>query len=310
MPSRISLPKLSLFSARNTPAAIFTPSSPTKKSCISPPLTPPARLHLRNILPASPLEPFIMPPPPRTPGPWLWQCHHCRTIYRLGCTRRCLQCSHTFCVGQANKPNNLNPGKKRRRDREMCPAEFDFPGWEQWGSWRRKVLGRSISEEARDRAFVKRTHNCERDCDFPNHCIERRMEIARQERMAIETIVEEEEENEMPVLSGDDELRLNVPRAVDEDTEAPTSPGSESSFYWDEIEPKKKRRVEDKVWWVEEEGEEREEPMSRLRVRNLTEGDVLGDSESESESESDSEYENEEDEWDTESEDEDEDERS
>ncbi|KAI0154333.1 hypothetical protein GGR57DRAFT_502542 [Xylariaceae sp. FL1272] len=304
MPSRIGLPKLSLFSPRNTPTAIFTPSSPTKKSCISPPLTPPARLHLRNILPTSPEEPFIMPPPPRKPTAWLWQCHHCRTTYKLGCTRRCLQCSHMFCVRQANKPN-LNPGKKRRRDREMCRAQFDYDGWAQWGSWRRKVTGTARSEEERDMAFTLRTHNCMRDCDSPSNCINRRSHLEVMARLAIETIAEEEEE-EVPVLSGDDDLELNVPRAVDEDTEAPTSPNSQSSFYWDEIEPKKKRRVEDKVWWVED-GEEEERPVRRLTVRNSTDRDGLEDSESESESESEDEYS---DEWDTESEDEDEDESS
>lgn len=79
------------------------------------------------------------PPPPPAPCPWLWRCHSCYTIYRLAVTRRCLDCDHTFCLGDAAASGPARGGKKRRRG-GPCKAEFDYTGWKTQGAWRRTVL--------------------------------------------------------------------------------------------------------------------------------------------------------------------------
>ncbi|KAK2066191.1 hypothetical protein P8C59_000026 [Phyllachora maydis] len=85
------------------------------------------------------------PPPP--PFAWLWRCHHCHVVYRLGCTRRCLECSHDFCSsndmvdGHGRTTAAVRAAKRQRRHRGgPCKAEFDYVGWAVWGAWRRSVL--------------------------------------------------------------------------------------------------------------------------------------------------------------------------
>ncbi|GAP88657.1 hypothetical protein SAMD00023353_3300480 [Rosellinia necatrix] len=303
MPSRISLPKLSLFSPRNPPSSSSSSSSPpppssttsASKMPLSPsspkpassfsrrtstPGSPPARLHLRNILPASPEQPPIMPPPPRTPRAWVWQCHQCLSIYPLGCTRRCLDCSHTYCVSsaqaQAQVDVNYNSGssrsssssssKKRRRPAVICTAEFDYVGWEQWGSWRRKVLGLEAQGRcepgARDRAFLRRRHDCWLDCDSPSECCHRRYSLAA-EMMRRQLYAPD------PPRSPDGDLppseALAMPRQQQQqqqqqqhedvvgDEETPKSPLGQSSFLWDDDETRgddEEERREEERWWA------------------------------------------------------------
>lgn len=150
----------------------------------------------------TPLSSPLPPSPPPTPCPWLWRCHSCYTIYRLAVTRRCLDCDHTFCLGEPASPPK---GKKRKRG-GPCKAEFDYTGWKAWGSWRRTVLlngdnnkavgtsARIITgsneqnwgnehraatelrgeearfEDKRERLFLRRRHNCFLHCDFPSEC--------------------------------------------------------------------------------------------------------------------------------------------
>ncbi|KAI7778919.1 hypothetical protein LA080_001525 [Diaporthe eres] len=144
----------------------------------------------------TPLSSPLPPSPPPTPCPWLWRCHSCYTIYRLAVTRRCLDCDHTFCLGEPASPPK---GKKRKRG-GPCKAEFDYTGWKAWGSWRRTVLlngdnkTRIITgsngqnwgnehraatelhgeearfEDKRERLFLRRRHNCFLHCDFPSEC--------------------------------------------------------------------------------------------------------------------------------------------
>lgn len=153
----------------------------------------------------TPLSSPIPPSPPPTPCPWLWRCHSCYTIYRLAVTRRCLDCDHTFCLGEpaASPPK----GKKRKRG-GPCKAEFDYTGWKARGAWRRTVLlngdnnvaGGTIAntriltgsnekswgnehraaaeaageearfEDKRERLFLRRRHSCFVHCDFPSEC--------------------------------------------------------------------------------------------------------------------------------------------
>ncbi|KAI1424831.1 hypothetical protein F5Y12DRAFT_426686 [Xylaria sp. FL1777] len=272
MPSRINLPKLSLFSSRNsssssTPASKMLPPPASKPNSNVPPVSPPARLHLRNILPASPEEPPIMPPPPRTPRAWVWQCHRCLNVYRLGCTRRCLDCSHTYCI--SNPQGSRGPKKKkRRRETGLCGAEFDYVGWEQWGSWRRKVLGHEAAgrceTKARDRAFLKKRHDCWIDCDSPSECCHRRYELAA-EALRKQKQTPAKKSGFVPLnrpLDPDND-DLPITEALGSNGEGeeppPKSPLGQSSFLWDEDEgedeekgekTKEEMEEEEKKWWA------------------------------------------------------------
>ncbi|KAI0837721.1 hypothetical protein F5Y06DRAFT_270080, partial [Hypoxylon sp. FL0890] len=123
-----------------------------------------------------------MPPPPHMPLPMLWQCHRCLNVYRLSCTRRCLECSHTYCILASSQTKPINQGQECWRRTAMCTAKFDYVGWEQWGLWRRNTLGFSAVSQCGpmgcDKAFVKRTHNCWTDCDSPSQCHHRRYKLA------------------------------------------------------------------------------------------------------------------------------------
>ncbi|KAK4239214.1 hypothetical protein C8A03DRAFT_14377 [Achaetomium macrosporum] len=81
------------------------------------------------------VTPPALPPPPPAPRRWRWQCHECGFVYPLACTRRCLYCSHEFCT-------NLTPYREKRRSSRrqrgwICRSEFDYRGWEAWGTYRR-----------------------------------------------------------------------------------------------------------------------------------------------------------------------------
>lgn len=122
-------------------------------------------------------------------------------------TRRCLDCDHTFCLGEPATAAGQPRGKKRKRG-GPCKAEFDYTGWKARGAWRRTVLlngdnnnnppvvgtntataGKSEQkwgnehraateslgdetrfEDKRERLFVRRRHNCFLHCDFPSEC--------------------------------------------------------------------------------------------------------------------------------------------
>ncbi|KAI0535559.1 hypothetical protein GGR58DRAFT_515248 [Xylaria digitata] len=232
----------------------MAPPAPASKASTTP-MSPPARLHLRNILPSSPEEPPIMPPPPRTPKAWVWQCHKCLGVYKLGCTRRCLDCSHTYCVSNPNSSSSSTRGKKRRRNTGLCGAEFDYIGWEQWGSWRRKVLGYEATgrceTKARDRAFLKKSHDCWIDCDSPSECCHRRFELAAEVLRKQQAVVKSAYRQPNP----DDDIPITEvlhESSGDGDAEEtpPKSPLGQSSFLWDEDEGEKETREEKEKWYA------------------------------------------------------------
>ncbi|KAI0550423.1 hypothetical protein F4679DRAFT_211050 [Xylaria curta] len=333
MPSRTNLPKLSLFSSRDEasnpssqtgskiPAPTMSPPASIPRGATSSSASPPPRLHLRNILPASPEEPPIMPPPLRTPKAWVWQCHQCHSVYRLGCTRRCLDCSHTYCVVSSTKQqqsssSNNNRGKKRRRQQQtaLCGAEFDYVGWEQWGSWKRKVLGYECEATARDRAFLAKTHNCWIDCDSPSECGHRRYELAAemQRNNRIFVVAPPKLDVELPPAivadtapkSPDDDIELaealvvmsEAAAATAVDEEGPLRSPLKSSFLLDDGDDMEKTREqeeeeeEEEVWWAARSGydddDDDEGGVKTLSVRNLTENDTDEDLDSDSSSES------------------------
>ncbi|KAI0432700.1 hypothetical protein F5Y09DRAFT_132630 [Xylaria sp. FL1042] len=303
MPSRVNLPKLSLSSSQDfsSPISYFSfPALPSNMPASSSatnkpnslPVSPPPRLHLRNILPASPEEPPILPPPPRTPRPWVWQCHKCQSVYQLGCTRRCLDCSHTYCLlnPRTQQSQSSSPGpkkKKRQRRREaggLCSAGFDYIGWEQWGSWRRKVNGHEAAgrceTEARDRAFLKKRHNCWIDCDSPSECCYRRFELVaaedlRRKEMWERMLAETKKNDFVPSVNnhshdqGSVDLELDDPFIttgalggngnVEGEEPPPKSPLGQSSFLWDDNEDEEEERErrreeeeeeEERKWWA------------------------------------------------------------
>ncbi|KAG4427500.1 hypothetical protein IFR05_017018, partial [Cadophora sp. M221] len=128
-----------------------TPSSPTRSgssTSTNGPLTPPPRLHLRSIIPSPPLPAEYLATAPALPCPWIWRCHLCNSIYRLGVTRRCLEDGHFFCSLPSPPPSPTTPPSaedtivaaakrarlKRKRDKKRagmrgCRAEFDYSAW-------------------------------------------------------------------------------------------------------------------------------------------------------------------------------------
>ncbi|KAJ2900626.1 hypothetical protein MKZ38_002285 [Zalerion maritima] len=118
---------------------------------------------MASVTPSKPLPPTPSSPPPPRPRdacPWFWRCHNCGTWYRLGTTRRCLECSHIFCTS-TQEPATASTSKKGRkistrrktttsssssssssssgRPAASCRAEFDYAGWKQLGEWRREA---------------------------------------------------------------------------------------------------------------------------------------------------------------------------
>ncbi|KAI1088712.1 hypothetical protein F5B19DRAFT_496109 [Rostrohypoxylon terebratum] len=287
MPSRRGLPTLSIFSRHSAPPTTSPPQPSPVRSPV-PPVTPPARLHLRNLLPTSPEGMPTPPLPPRQPYAWLWQCHSCSTVYRIGCTRRCLVCSHEYCVS-ASPPKAVR-GKKRRRASGMCASEFDYSGWADWGAWRRKVLGLEVGgragERQREQAFCDRTHNCIVDCDYPSECHHERYRLhteALERRMLEESARLDEPQspsiNRRRRLSTDDKIPSNEEREIEEERKedveekksptSPRSPLSQTSFFWDEPES---RDGDEKAWWVDSERSEKKKrkTKSQQKIEQLT----------------------------------------
>ncbi|KAI6352250.1 hypothetical protein MCOR25_009471 [Pyricularia grisea] len=123
-------------------------------------------------------------PPPPAPYPWVWKCHSCHSTYRLGTTRRCLECGHEMCssASETTSRSRQSPTKagrranKRRRTGGPCRSEFDYAGWAAWGDWKR---GR-LTAEAKDAAFVDGSYSCADYCDYPSECHHTRYRIAQQ----------------------------------------------------------------------------------------------------------------------------------
>ncbi|KAK1761551.1 hypothetical protein QBC47DRAFT_336060 [Echria macrotheca] len=159
--------------------------------------------------PSTPPPGTLKLPAPPAPYPWIWRCHACRNIYRLSCTRRCLECNHTFCVISSSSSTSIPPEEEssstsssRRKRKERggpCEAEFDYAGWAAWGSYRRRTH-EPAGEDAfamwaprtegegeggwmkvdaqegemvrrrKERLFVSRGHDCWVHCDYPSEC--------------------------------------------------------------------------------------------------------------------------------------------
>ncbi|KAF8861448.1 hypothetical protein BDZ45DRAFT_799912 [Acephala macrosclerotiorum] len=173
-PWRIPFPPTRLNNTSESPLSPAPPLSPpptSPRSSTNTQLTPPPRLHLRNIIPSPPLPKEHLKTAPLVPYPWIWRCHLCCSIYRLGVTRRCLEDGHLFCSLPSPPPSptasaeeffsslsadegksgieiiaelQSQKAKKRRSSRRGrkgrgCRSEFDYAGWSKYNIWRREL---------------------------------------------------------------------------------------------------------------------------------------------------------------------------
>ncbi|KAK2606352.1 hypothetical protein QQS21_003283 [Conoideocrella luteorostrata] len=138
-------------------------------------------------------SPSLSPSRPPPPLPWTWTCHRCSRRYNIAITRRCLSCSHHFCLWR------LRHGTQAQvHDMNVCAIEFDYVGWKAWMEWRRESehvakhdrrpdisehehtklgLGTdatSLDREKRKRCDGQRKHDCSIDCDYPSQCLHQR----------------------------------------------------------------------------------------------------------------------------------------
>ena len=184
---------------------LTVPPSPTSPRT---PLQPPARLHLRPMIPSSPLSPSFITRAPDTPYPWIWRCHVCNSVYSLGVTRRCLEDGHFFC----SLPFQITPStpsdslkneplsaeelaqkskeerrKRKQKPRQACRSEFDYAGWNKYNIWRREIcIIQAEKNRTSDIEGDPYLPNCWMECDFPSECHNTRLERLRAMRKAVE----------------------------------------------------------------------------------------------------------------------------
>ncbi|KAK8108303.1 uncharacterized protein PG998_010316 [Apiospora kogelbergensis] len=190
--------------------------------------------------------------------------------------------SHNYCTrvvaSESTDPASSSPSaggsKKRRRRNKYCRSEFDYEGWEKWGTWRRgHALGiestraEDADSELREREskFIRKTQDCSVHCDYPSQCFHTRIRVLEDELRAVEkegegegeTLTEEDDEilkayaaskkilheedyEEDCEEEDDDYLELNLARDLpedDEDARSPTSPLSRTPFFYDDHTP-------------------------------------------------------------------------
>lgn len=110
-----------------------------------------------------------LPSPPNKPLAWVWQCHQCRSRYPLAVTRRCLIDGHYYCSGDSQSTTaTATKNLKRRKKAASCTSEFDYVGWAQWGTYRRKCMALRAYANDGFRAEVK-LKGC-LGCSFPSQC--------------------------------------------------------------------------------------------------------------------------------------------
>ncbi|KAE9362861.1 hypothetical protein N431DRAFT_524712 [Stipitochalara longipes BDJ] len=242
-------PLLSFLHPRSPLQNDTSPSSPASPLPLSPSsLTPtnanansgPQRLHLRTILKSPAFQPLFTATIPTLPYPWIWKCHLCGSIYRLGVTRRCLEDGHPFCsipsapltpdqssddltlssTPQTQTQKQKSRKLKKKRKAKGCRAEFDYTGWEGYNEWRREIRGVTYAYSASLRKPVKAVmcergeeyergeekRDCWRDCDFPSECLNERVQAREwRERERERMRVLEEWGRERLLIDGEDD---------------------------------------------------------------------------------------------------------
>ncbi|KAH6669804.1 hypothetical protein B0J14DRAFT_671427 [Halenospora varia] len=152
---------------------------------------------------------------------WIWRCHLCHRVYRLGVTRRCLDDGHYFCSiseGESTYAITKADGTKITKVRRSCASEFDYSAWGIYNIWRREVrlhkiarlkktaLRNSMVENSRtdEKQKLRKERNaalagrwrgsignalerwgerdCWKDCDFPSECHNFRLLALREKR--------------------------------------------------------------------------------------------------------------------------------
>lgn len=179
--------------------------------------------------------------------------------------------------------------------------------------------------KARDRAFLKKRHNCWIDCDSPSECNHRRYELAA-EALRKQMYLQDEPSAPLVLMpaasvSLDDDMPSEAVAqnegAAERETEEvpPKSPLGQSSFLWDDDEPDtRKTREEEEIeeegkkWWAARSALDSTDTHTggqtfsdisrqdwgaaegsgndgrRLIVQNLTDNDIIDNSDSDSES--------------------------
>ncbi|KAN0109969.1 hypothetical protein V8E51_006356 [Hyaloscypha variabilis] len=213
------LPPRSPLQNNNSPSSPASPLPPTPNSERQ-------RLQLRTLasLKSPAFPPLFTATIPKTPYPWIWKCHLCGSVYRLGVTRRCLEDGHFFCsittpppspVHSSDESKSQKSRKTKKRRPKGCRAEFDYTGWEAYNEWRREIRGikyqcafsspssssssnrRPLTTGLEEEEVRNEKKDCYRDCDFPSECLNERIgasEFARlreRERERIRVLEEE-----------------------------------------------------------------------------------------------------------------------
>lgn len=137
------------------------------------PSSPPSPRSLGISTTVSPVSPRLsvvkLPSPPNKPLAWVWQCHQCRCRYPLAVTRRCLNDGHYYCSGEShNTTATATKNLKRRKKATSCTSEFDYIGWAQWGTYRRKCVALQAYANEGSKAEVQ-LKGC-LGCSFPSQC--------------------------------------------------------------------------------------------------------------------------------------------
>lgn len=116
-------------------------------------------------------------PPPYSPLPWLWTCHHCHRTYKLSVTVRCLEEGHFFCTGTTSVAGGKHTARR------SCNSEFDYSGWAAMHEWRRQAAGLESEKDS--------SRNCWLYCDYPSECRwGERITKAKEKRSKLATIKE------------------------------------------------------------------------------------------------------------------------
>jgi hypothetical protein len=279
-PSRLALKQPNPLHEPTKSSHLRVPPSPHS------PLTPlhaPARLQHRTLLP-SPLQRTPFNPAPTIPYPWIWRCHLCHSVYRLGVTRRCLEDGHLFCSfpsppssdAEDENPNENTHAeppagstkRKKRRPVRGCRAEFDYAGWSNYNVWRREGRLCGDPSSAADTPPDDLAEDCWRDCDFPSECHNVRAERLRAARAAATSTTR-------PLNLAQEWAAIKAKIAVQEDIEALLSASEDVDEVY--LAPAPAPTEEERIVHAERRGQEDEAKLVDVSVRDVGDGSFLID---------------------------------
>ncbi|CZR53537.1 uncharacterized protein PAC_03416 [Phialocephala subalpina] len=216
-PWRIPLPPTRLNNTSESPLSPASPLSPTPP--ISPQstsprspntqLTPPLRLHLRTIIPSPPLPKEYLKTAPPAPYPWIWRCHLCCSIYRLGVTRHCLEDGHLFCSLPSPPPSPSTTSAE----------EFFSSLSSDEGKSGAEIIAKLQAQKAKKKRSSRRGKKCHNERKAEREWEKQMREMREwEERWARENALEDDEDDDEVGEHERPESRLEI-RDEDEDEE-------------------------------------------------------------------------------------------